>query len=490
MDIKHTLKPKFLYLAIGISLAVYVIIRGFTVGVTYDEAASIHYFNFDDFGVRLLTSSNTHMLNTIWIAITSIFHLDSLFLIRLPSILSFLLYLYFSYRIVANLGAAYFGVGYFILLCANPFLLEFFSLARGYAVSIALMMGGVFWGLEAIRSYNGKDALRSLAISAVSVLSIYSMIYFWVSLYLILMFLFWVGARKEVFKEVFVKCSAVGLVLCVLFVPIVSVLAFSGELYYGGTRDLYRDTILSLTKYTLYDIDSMLVYYFASASFLFVFSLCFIASLLNNFKLASDKFFIFAVVALIFMITVIAHCAFGVRYPIGRVALFLFPLIMLSFAFFLNELRSAWSRSILFFISIGLLFNLLLSMNFDRSISWIFDAKTEEIINKINEQGERMGRPANLACYFDFASSFSYYANRGHYPFVYLIPHEGHEVPFKADFYVARSISAGRDSPIDKVNNSLALYDKRVLLEYPDEGIIVFSDLKRKVPITSDPAHE
>ena len=74
-----------------------------------------------------------------------VFGNHSLFIARLPNIIAFVVYAYFAYRFADHLLYFFSGMALFILLLFNPFVLEFFSLARGYGLAMAFELGSLFY---------------------------------------------------------------------------------------------------------------------------------------------------------------------------------------------------------------------------------------------------------------------------------------------------------------------------------------------------------
>ena len=71
----------------------------------------------------------------------------------MPNVLSFLVYGYFAIRITQDLKNGLIRWGVLIAVLTAAFLLEFFSLARGYAMSIAFLMGVIHHGAQYLKSY-------------------------------------------------------------------------------------------------------------------------------------------------------------------------------------------------------------------------------------------------------------------------------------------------------------------------------------------------
>jgi len=123
-----------------LAIWVYVLIRASNVAFTNDEAISYGVIH----GVpTFVDSANNQWLNTWLMRVSQYAFGQSELALRLPNVAAFGLYgaaaiaLLFEVR---HLEAKVIG---FALLVINPFLLEFFGLARGYGLSSAFLIAAV-----------------------------------------------------------------------------------------------------------------------------------------------------------------------------------------------------------------------------------------------------------------------------------------------------------------------------------------------------------
>ena len=129
--------------AMSTALWLWVIKKAAVASITYDEAYSFfEYVSYPEF-LRSdfnFMSANNHLLNTWLTRITYALWGNEEWALRLPNVLAFGLFLYASvriaYRLVTTRLLPLFVV---LLLCGNPYVLDFFSLSRGYGLSLAFM---------------------------------------------------------------------------------------------------------------------------------------------------------------------------------------------------------------------------------------------------------------------------------------------------------------------------------------------------------------
>ncbi len=181
---------RFSILGICLFFIGYEILRAVRVPFTIDESSTyLNYLSSNILAVFDLNSANNHLLNTVLAKITCSLGGSSEFILRLPNLLAYLIYLLFSFRILDRfIKNKIIVVCGFLLLNANPYVLDFFSLCRGYGLSLAFLLAALFYFFsfleKAIASpMDGyRDLSRSLAAALLAVLSNFSLLNVYLSL--------------------------------------------------------------------------------------------------------------------------------------------------------------------------------------------------------------------------------------------------------------------------------------------------------------------
>lgn len=116
-------------------------IRSAITGITYDEAVTYLNYSQDFSDFLKIESANNHPLNSLLIYLTSSITGQKYneFIIRLPSIFAFCLYLFSSYKVSRLCKYSLFT---FSILVLNYYLNEYFGLARGYGLAAAFNLAG------------------------------------------------------------------------------------------------------------------------------------------------------------------------------------------------------------------------------------------------------------------------------------------------------------------------------------------------------------
>ncbi len=131
--------PTILRWALGLLFAS-IVIKAASSDLTWDEAWTYLFYGRTPLGFTRLDYANDHPLNSILIWASTRMFGNSEFIIRIPNVLAGGLYLYSSAKLI---GAVRGKLLAFALCVLQPYLLDYFALARGYGIAAALVQFGL-----------------------------------------------------------------------------------------------------------------------------------------------------------------------------------------------------------------------------------------------------------------------------------------------------------------------------------------------------------
>jgi hypothetical protein len=482
---------KFINILVFALLFTYVIIRAALLGITYDEAWTINTFvplKVSDIFLFNPADANNQILNTLLIKFFFLSGNHSLFIARLPNVLAFAVYTFFTFRMTEGSRNFITALFLFILLLFNPFILDFFSLARGYGLAIAFQMGSLYYLMLFTNNIEWKKFAVSLLLAILAVLSNFSFLYFFLTILIIGTVLTFITGRKEkkIKAVLLISLAAIVLLAAIMVVPIIKLID-NGGLYYGGTTGFYHDTLVSIFAFSLYHpykIDfaqSVLNTYLILLGAIILF--CLIKRQgLDAIFLQGKTLMMSLLTGIVIIINLSNHYITGTLYLIDRTALFYIPLITILLMYWIEELQERkvnWVPSLLLIsLSILSLINFGINANFKKTISWPFEAYTEQIIDKINEEGMKEKRIMTVDFAWPFEKSIGYYVEMNKFSNLSIIKdaNDREKLNNKADYYIYYNRS------LDKVGY---LADQQLILKlqkdtawtYEDEDIYVFTHI-------------
>lgn len=424
--------PQKLIIVFGVLFFTYTCLRAYLLSITWDEA--YFYLNYvsrgvfwpDSFGVM---SANNHMLNSIGGILFTKFFGVSEFTLRISSLIAHLFFLYYSAKLVLTFDNKWVAFSGFLILNTNPYLLDFFSLARGYGLSLGFMMASIYYlYLLHANRYKTKHIFFVIVFAELSVLGNLTMLIFFLALIAIIcLLLIYYHYKKSnrIFLSIKNGVSQMILpgVLILIFLFFIIPYSFElrkvGALFMGGNNGFWQDSVETIIPRIAYSFETQIVLYFILKIFFVL--IVTVASIYISVKHAlkkttNDNMFLGSLLLLFFMIivgTIVQHYMLGTLYFIERAVLFLVVLLLLIFSFLFNELfkeKPVAGVFIHLFSGIVLL-HFLYSMNFKYVYDWKEDCETKEMLSdleKINQRPEvKFSSMIGIPLFFE--SSINYY---------------------------------------------------------------------------------
>ena len=190
--------------AIALAAMAYEIARAIGVSFTIDEASTFLLYVRDGFlALFNFNEANNHFLNSALTKICYVAGGNHDLILRLPNLVGFVLYLVFGYLILERFTRRTTVLFGFILLVANAYVLDFFSLCRGYGLSLGFLMAALYLFLIFLSRYP-KERARSasfltgaLACAIFPVFSNFALLNVYLSLVAVALFMIVVFNRRD-----------------------------------------------------------------------------------------------------------------------------------------------------------------------------------------------------------------------------------------------------------------------------------------------------
>ena len=428
---KNDRTTKGIILLLGVLIFSYTAFRAYVLSITWDEAYS--YLQFVRNGILFpdkyeMMDANNHLLNT-WLNIHLVKYFGvNEFVLRLPSLCSHLLFLFFSYKLIKEFQNKWLVIISFLIINLNPYLLDFFSLSRGYGLSIGLMMTSIYY-LYAFHTKEEKVKYAFLTVffgSLASLANFVALNYFLVSfgllMFLIILDHFQSNANLKEKSRLFFKTAvfpAIIFFITLLFiVPITLKLKDAGALFYGGKKGFWTDTFCTITDRCFYEQGYNYWFQRIAKGFVILIVIsasCYVALKKIKKRINNTTMFIGTLVLLIgfcALSSIVQHQLLGTLYLIDRTALFFVVLFNLLFVFFINELAKQNERiSILIYLTGAIaVFHFALSFNTSYVLEWKSNADVKQMVSdleKVKEiPAEKMNVSIGIPLSFDQSINF------------------------------------------------------------------------------------
>lgn len=360
---------------------VFVHYRAAVVAFTYDESWTFNAFARAEWRStfwNLDPVANNHILHSLLMKASWILFGSSEYSLRIPVLLAHILYLLISYRLVKEYLPKY-AILAFLALNVQPYLLDYFVTARGYALSISFMLCAYYFVLKFWDHQKMKSLIWIGFFTSLSVWANFSYLLIFVSIIAITIGLI-IYKRKTKLQNWMALFLFPALMLTILFKPFQR-LVEKGELFFGGEGGFYSDTVLSLSKRMLYDwSDSNLILSIFPILILVFFAIG-ISQIIKYWK-ANPKerlspIFLHVIIFIGPIVgSILLHFLLGKPYLFERTALFILPLSLILLFGVWEKIEFMHTKALVNNWLIGL-FSILQILNFIQAInfSYVVDFK-------------------------------------------------------------------------------------------------------------------
>lgn len=418
-------------LMLGCTLFGYVAFRAYTLSFTHDE--SLSYLNVKLFKIAVtaishqenvttvtlqadritsLLSANTHILNSLLMLISSALFGNGELALRLPNLAAFILYLVYAYKIVRRLGRPLLVCGAYVIMITNPFVLDFFCLARGYGLATACMLVSMYYFIPSDPGATPRR-LPAYAWAMAAVYANFTLLNFYLALWATDLLFIYQGALwpaghghapdtsslsqrivviLKQYRVLFVVNTAFIVVTFAVMLPL-----YTGKQFYFGSSAFWSGSVFSLVCDSLYQKGSI-------ALVRSIYTLVLLAAGLLSVQFAGRTYrsgrldlrhMPFCVLVISMLLCLLQHLLLKSPYPESRTGLYFIILFWISLfsgysLFTLPSLQTAGRVSILG-CALFSAWGLVQSCNTDYVLSWKYEAHTREVFERANAHRTELG---------------------------------------------------------------------------------------------------
>lgn len=361
-------------------------------------------------------TANHHWLNT-WLIEISTFVLGvSEFSLRLWNVLAFFIALSAMFQLQKHFVNKMAALVLWLIFL-NPFVLDFFSLARGYGLSIAFVLLSLNAALNLClheKEFSTKKLLVLYLYLNLALYANFTVLNFYLALSAIVLFHLLFHKKISILSKQFILFAALGLLP---LIPVYFRLMFlqkNNELYYGTNN--FTEMFDSVLRGTLYYRDYSKPIYTHALLACTGFVLLLFILLPLKFKSRQPYFIAFSTLLLVSMALAMQHAWFEVKLPNGRTGLYLYAIFIVCVALLFDKLFTLSKTKTNFYgisILIAVLFSpfvwhFLKTLNTAYTFDWRFDACSNKVIARTSTVKNSM-----LGTTWEFMPAMKFY-NRLH----------------------------------------------------------------------------
>jgi len=417
-----------------------------------------------------------------------IFGAKEIFL-RLPNILAFILYSFITYKILIKIKNVFLMLLGIALLLLNPYLLDFFCLARGYGLSLGFGLAALFFLFKQNGFITYKHYVIGLSLSLFfSLLSAGSNL-ICINLNISLMIIFLI----ELFflvknKTIQLNKKRIGAIVLIFILNIfflfilvnqLLILKNNNELYFGGANNFIDNTLTILIYRSIY------FSYYGAQFWISIRQIIITVYLITIiYQICSKEYSHLSRITLLLLLMIFAsilqHYVFNALYPTERTSLIFIPLFGLFIYYLFLEIysklvtrkitRIVFNLFILLLLCLPIGWHLKNNLNLKYSKDWKQDAYTKDIMKIIIESHNKdiyKSKKISISNTWFFEPSMNYYrdlysmdyinsANRNGIDsstdFIYCIMEEKEKLKAEDHYSIIREYKDAESILMKKVN--------------------------------------
>lgn len=385
---------RVLFLVLATAVFAYVIVRAWLVPMAHDECASVLWF------VRPGTwlpwqahwDANNHYLSSSIAVLSTRLFGEAPWTLRIGSLLAFPVYTWAVWRLGAHVRSRVPRHCMWAALLLCPYLLDFFSLFRGYGIEMAGWLVALDGVLRYARSGATRHLTQALAGMLFATAAIVALVPAWVLVLVFLVVLMW-GVLPPLSRGSRWAQTTLWLVLGAFPLYGACQLALAlkdrGLLYHGSTDGFFKVTVTSLGRYVLGN-DTVAVGVLVSVVLLG----CGALAVREVVRQRTWRDPLLLTTALLWgevLARSVMARAFTVNYPEDRAALHLVPVAVVAVALAADRMaarnpRMAWTATLLWVLPL----RSLMTANVDHTLAWPEQAVPERFMARAQDHAGRV----------------------------------------------------------------------------------------------------
>jgi len=399
---------KSIFLCFSVLIFLYSALRCFFVPIFHDEAATFFHFIQVDSYIPFYAEwdAGNHLLNTALAHfLVNIFD-EHMFWMRLPNLLSLPVYFYFIYKITRQIRNNLVRYITSVALLSAAFLIEFYSQARGYGMSMAFFSGAIYFCQEYFSSQHCKNQLYLWLFMLLTLLANMSMLNTQLIFCgLIMLFILFNVKHKKVYHLFIWIFGGIGILIISAWYAFI--MREKGLLYTGLPDGFVEVTSMSFSKYQ-FGIKSLFLSWTLTLVGLFA-SLFLIFDFLKKKYLKSVGILIALLLLLNSIGAILLNWFFDVNFPEERTGVYFLLLWILVVGFAIDTLSK---RNISFrYLALGLLFfpvHFFANMNLNSSLLWYDLHFEKDILEAAHQFQKQKNKPIRISAFFMFELTWAY----------------------------------------------------------------------------------
>jgi hypothetical protein len=405
---------------IGTAYTVYLLARAYLVPITIDEGYSIMTYVGKPVW-QILTyqynelSANNHILNTLCIKFLSAVQGMNLGAARLGNLVCGILYVYAGIRLMETVFQdRTLRIAGFVLWLGNIYMAEFFSIGRGYGMSIGLMALSVWYMYRHLQERQIRHFLFSIGAAWLSVAANFTLLNYYLFLGA---FAIWqiAAIRQQRLTKAFALAGFSAALALFLYKPLKQISSVK-EFDKFGTKGFYEDTLYTFVRSAFrgeeyFGTDTYRMFSYGLAALFIALTLAGLRQWQQARFRWTAPLFLAALLPGVLLVNVSMTLLTSATWLPGRTNVFFYPLLIGSLAGVLSGLPAGFARRALLVLALPVAWHFGNTLNLKDSFEWWFDRNTRKVLDYVVQvhKEEKRNEPIRFCCFWLYDPSFDFH---------------------------------------------------------------------------------
>lgn len=418
--LKESKKINLLIITVGICMFCYVLYRAIILSITYDEVW-LHYLASQSakdimFNPSNFNSANNHILNSLLVKVCMNIDDKTIWLIRIPNVLSFILYYVSTVLIFKQLSNnKLIQLSGIILTISIPYVLDFYSLSRGYGLANAFQLGSI----ASIMAYLQHSKIRLLylayILAGLAVYSNFTWLNYYVGVWVGINFIEFFYIKKNYsllsFIQINIPPTLCAIPLTQLIYKPILYLQAQDEFRWGSNA--WIDSFHHFAKDLMYSnnfILAVITQILLFALFVFIAIKIVKVSIKQNSTFNHIVIFVFLLLSTLILITIAQRFILNTMYIDGRKAIMYFifiPILITIGIEFITREYAGFNYRFVLLSSVVCAFLLMKQIDTYACREWRYDKFNHEVSDYISKH--QIAKKHGVTTSWVFGSSFIFY---------------------------------------------------------------------------------
>jgi hypothetical protein len=389
---------------------------------------------------------NNHIFNTLMMKYSAALLGVSAFSLRIPVLIAHGIFLWCTAKIALRIPSPIASFSLFCLINLNPYLLDFFSLARGYGYSLTFLSLSVLSFLKWNQSTESKSYMPAMLYASLALLSNFTLLHYFFALCAAILLVYLKSGDAFHWKK-FIRFSVKGisvvlLTAIILYEPFRCIIKWKQT--FGGQNGFWQDTVGGLIWESFHEASyNFEVFPWALRIFqVLMLGMAFYVGILivrKRFSAFEDE------AVLLFMLCFLAalssemqHLLLGTEFLIARTGLFLLPLFFMAFIYVVEDspIPKKLKHSFVTLIAMLIVGHSVAHLQLSHVPEWKYDSATYQVLETIKQE-TTTENPVRLGINWIFEPGINFHLKASHNTTILPVTRAG--IAGEYDFYYVQS---------------------------------------------------